>query len=155
MLGEAETHELEAERPDGPPRSRTAVLHAHPAAATFVALVGLAIASTALRAILVGHVHGPMVFLDELGYEQMAQSFAHTGHFSLFGKTGLAYSPLYPIVLSPIYALTSSLHTAYEWAKVENALLISLSVFPVYAIARFVLRRGARLRRRPCRCWRR
>ena len=141
MLGEAETHELEAERPDGPPRSRTAVLHAHPTAATFVALVGLAIASTVLRAILVGYVHGPKVFLDELGYKQMAQSFAHTGHFSLFGKTGLAYSPLYPIVLSPIYALTSSLHTAYEWAKLENALLISLSVFPIYAVARFVLRR--------------
>lgn len=117
------------------------MLHAHPAAATFVALVGLAIVSTALRAILVGYVHGPKVFLDELGYEQMARSFAHTGHFSLFGKTGLAYSPLYPIVLSPIYALTSSLHTAYEWAKVENALLISLSVFPIYAVARFVLRR--------------
>src|SRR5207248_2781869 len=63
-------------------------------------------------------------------------------HFALFGKSGLAYSPLYPIVLSPIYALTSSMHTAYEWAKVENALLISLSVFPVYAIARFVLPRG-------------
>ena len=83
--------------------------------------------------------------MDELGYERMAQSFAHTGHFSLFGKTGLAYSPLYPIVLSPIYALTSSLHTAYEWAKVENAVLISLSVFPAYAVARFVLRRDRAL----------
>ena len=82
--------------------------------------------------------------MDELGYERMAWSFAHTGHFSLFGKGGLAYSPLYPILLSPIYALTSSMHTAYEWAKVENAVLISLSVFPVYAIARFVLRRGRR-----------
>ena len=80
--------------------------------------------------------------MDELGYERMAQSFAHTGHFSLFGKGGLAYSPLYPVVLSPIYALTSSMHTAYEWAKVENAVLLSLSVFPVYGIARFVLPRG-------------
>ena len=80
--------------------------------------------------------------MDELGYERMAQSFAHTGHFSLFGKSGLAYSPLYPVVLSPIYVLTSSMHTAYEWAKVENTVLFSLSVFPVYAIARFVLPRG-------------
>ena len=86
--------------------------------------------------------------MDELGYERMAQSFAHTGHFSLFGKGGLAYSPLYPIVLSPIYALTSSAATAYEWAKVENAVLISLSVFPVYAIARSVLPRGRVARRR-------
>ena len=80
--------------------------------------------------------------MDELGYERMAQGFARTGHFSLFGKGGLAYSPLYPVVLSPIYALTSSMHTAYEWAKVENAVLLSLSVFPVYGIARFVLPRG-------------
>ena len=110
-----------------------------------VALVALAAASTVLRTIVGGWVHGPRVFMDELGYERMAQSFAHTGHFSLFGKSGLAYSPLYPIVLSPIYALTSSAQTAYEWAKVENAVLISLSVFPVYAIARTVLRRDRAL----------
>jgi hypothetical protein len=145
MLGEAGSRELEAGRPDGQPQSRLAMLRAHPTAATFVALVGLAAASMVLRAIIVGHVHGPLVFMDELGYERMAQSFAHTGHFSLFGKTGLAYSPLYPIVLSPVYALTSSLHTAYEWAKVENAVLVSLSVFPVYAVARSVLRRDRAL----------
>jgi hypothetical protein len=107
-----------------------------------VALVGLAAASIFVRVVIAGWVHGPQVFMDELGYERMAQSFAHTGHFSLFGKGGPAYSPLYPVVLSPIYALTSSLHAAYEWAKVENAVLISLSVFPIYAIARFVLPRG-------------
>ena len=37
------------------------------------------------------------------------------------------------------------MHTAYEWAKVENAVLISLSVFPIYGIARFVLPRGRSL----------
>jgi hypothetical protein len=83
--------------------------------------------------------------MDELGYERMAQSFAKTGHFAVFGKGGLAYSPLYPVVLSPIYALTSSMHDAYEWAKVENSILLSLSVFPVYGIARFVLPRGRSL----------
>jgi Dolichyl-phosphate-mannose-protein mannosyltransferase len=145
MLGETEARELETGRPDRSRRSRTAILRAHSRGATIAALVGLATASTALRAIVVGHVHGPLVFMDELGYERMAQSFAHTGYFSLFGKTGLAYSPLYPIVLSPIYALTSSLQTAYEWAKVENAVLISLSVFPFYGIARFELRRDRAL----------
>jgi hypothetical protein len=114
----------------------------HPALATALALFGLAAASTLIRAVLVGWVHGPQVFMDELGYQRMAQSFAHTGHFSLFGKSGAAYAPLYPIVLSPIYALTSSVQTAYEWAKVENAVLISLSVFPLYAVARSVLPRS-------------
>lgn len=112
---------------------------------SIAALFGLAAISAVLHAIFAHFVQGPLVFMDELGYERMAKSFAHTGHFSLFGKGGLAYSPLYPIVLSPIYALTSSMHTAYEWAKVENAVLISLSVFPIYGIARFVLPRGRSL----------
>ena len=122
-------------------RSVATSLGAQPAVATAGALIGLAIVSALLRAALSYWVHGPFFFLDELGYEQMARSFAHTGHFAIFGKSGLAYSPLYPIVLSPIYALTSSPHFAYEWVKVVNAVLMSLSVFPVYAIARFVLTR--------------
>jgi hypothetical protein len=119
-----------------------AAVRAHPALAAIATLVLLAAASALLRSVQVGWVAGPKVFMDELGYERMAQSFAHTGHFALFGKGGLAYSPLYPIVLSPIYRLTSSAQTAYDWAKVLNGILISLSVFPVYAIARFVLPRG-------------
>jgi hypothetical protein len=115
---------------------------AHPTLLVGASLLLIAAVAAALHAFLVGRVHGPFVFMDELGYERMAQSFAHTGHFSLFGKGGVAYSPVYPIVLSPIYALTSSMHAAYEWVKVENAILISLSVFPVYGIARFVLSRG-------------
>jgi hypothetical protein len=140
VAGESESRET--------PSSRTGVsaaADAHPTAAIAAALIGLAAVAAALHAFLVGWVHGPFVFMDELGYERMAQSFARTGHFSLFGKGGLAYSPLYPVVLSPIYALTSSMHTAYEWAKVENAVLLSLSVFPVYGIARFVLPRGRSL----------
>jgi hypothetical protein len=125
-------------------RERGATRSLSAAAATAI-LFGLAAVAAALHAFLVGRVHGPFVFMDELGYERMAQSFAHTGRFSLFGKGGLAYSPLYPILLSPIYGLTSSLHTAYEWAKVENTVLISLSVFPVYGIARSVLPRGRSL----------
>jgi hypothetical protein len=141
---------IEAEPPDvgarqSEPRgwARTSVdaARTRPRAGTLVALVGLVAVSSVIHAALVSFVHGPFVFMDELGYERMAQSFAHTGHFSLFGKAGLAYSPLYPIVLSPIYALTS-LHAAYEWVKVANAVLISLSVFPVYGIARTVLPRG-------------
>src|SRR5690348_14115709 len=114
---------------------------AHPRAATAAALLVLAALSSLLRALMAAWVHGPFIFMDELGYARMAQSFAHTGHFSLFGKGGLAYSPLYPIVLSPIYALTSSANAAYETAQVGNAVLMSLAVFPVYGIARTVLDR--------------
>src|SRR5205823_726879 len=67
-----------------------------------VALASVAGLSIALRVVLGRAVHGPFVFMDELGYERMAQSFAHGGHLGLFGKSGLAYSPLYPVVLSPV-----------------------------------------------------
>src|SRR5437016_1920873 len=143
-LDEAESREVSADRSESAQRSRgtlVTALRAHSTAATVGALIGLAAVAAALHTSLLGRVHGPFVFMDELGYERMAQSFAHTGHFSLFGKAGLAYSPLYPIVLSPIYALTSSAHTAYDWAKIVNGILISLSVFPIYAIARSVLPR--------------
>lgn len=143
--GEAESSELRVDRSAATRVRRDglkAAADAHPALATVGALVVLAIASTGLRAVLVHWVRGPFVFMDELGYERMALSFARTGHFSLFGKAGLAYSPLYPIVLSPVYALTSSAQTAYEWVKIENSLLLSLSVFPIYGIARSVLSRG-------------
>src|SRR4051812_10408246 len=144
MLGEAESRELPAGRPGGTWWSRTplsAAVRAHPTAVTVGALVGLAAVSAALRVILGREVHGPFVFMDELGYARMAQSFAHSGHLALFGKGGLAYSPLYPVVLSPIYALTSSAQSAYESAKVVNAVLMSLAAFPVYGIARSVLDR--------------
>jgi hypothetical protein len=148
MLGEAESPELSEHPPGDGPSGLSGLLtdvQAHPTVLTVVALVALAAASALLHTAFVGLVHAPRVFMDELGYERMAQSFARTGHFSLFGKSGLAYSPLYPVVLAPVYALTSSLRVAYEWAKVENAVLLSLSVFPTYAIARFVLPRGRAL----------
>jgi hypothetical protein len=148
MLGEVESRRPVVRRSGErrwSPAGLQAAAHAHPRIATALTLVALAAASAVLRTFVTGWVHGPRVFMDELGYERMAQSFAHTGRFSLFGHGGLAYSPLYPIVLSPIYALTSSAQTAYEWAKVANSVLISLSVLPVYAIARFVLPRGRSL----------
>jgi hypothetical protein len=105
------------------------------------AVVVVAGVSAAVRIYLTREVSSPFVFMDELGYERMAQSFAHTGQFSLFGSEGLAYSPLYPVVISPIYAVTSSAQVAYEWARVLNVLFFSLAVLPLYAIARSVLTR--------------
>ena len=102
--------------------------------------MAICIGSLAVRIVLVGKVHGPWIFPDELGYEQVAANIAR-GHLALYGQSGLSYSPLYPLALSPLYALGLSAAHAYEWLKVVNALLMSLSLFPVYGIARFVLPR--------------
>jgi Dolichyl-phosphate-mannose-protein mannosyltransferase len=106
---------------------------------TLALLTGMAGASIALRIGLVGQVRGPFVFMDELGYEQMAKSLARNGNFALLGQTGSSYAPLYSVVLAPIYALTRSAPDAYAWAKIVNSVLMSLAVFPVYGIARVVL----------------
>jgi hypothetical protein len=79
--------------------------------------------------------------MDELGYERLAQSIGLHGKLALFGNEGLSYSPLYPLVLSPIYALGAAATTAYTLIKSLNAVLITLSVLPIYKIARFVLPR--------------
>lgn len=112
---------------------------------TPTALVGLgvlAFGSAVFHAYLALRVNGPVVFMDELVYERMAASLAHTGHFSVLGKGGFVLSPLYPVAIAPIYLATSSAQTAYEAAKVVNATLLALSVFPLYAAARFLLSPG-------------
>jgi hypothetical protein len=101
-------------------------------------LLGLVALSTALRIAFVVRVHAPTVFSDELGYDKLAQSIAQNGKLALFNKEGISYSPLYPALLSPIYALGASAPAAYDWIKIVNSFLISLSILPIYKIARFV-----------------
>jgi hypothetical protein len=99
------------------------------------------VTSIALRIALVTRVQAPTVFSDELGYNKLAQSIGQSGKLALFNNEGLSYSPLYPAVLSPIYAFGATLADAYGWIKLVNAFLISLSILPIYKIARFVLPR--------------
>jgi len=108
-------------------------------------LIAIAGLSVALRIAVLAEVHGPWVFMDELGYQKLAQSLGQHGRLALFDKTGLSLSPLYPVVLAPIYALGASAPTAYQWIKIVNAILMSLSIVPVYMIARFVLPRRSSL----------
>jgi hypothetical protein len=104
-------------------------------------LAAIFAASAALRVLLASEVHGPFIFLDELAYARMAQSLAQSGHLALFDKPGVSYAPLYSVVLAPIYALHASAPAAYHWIKVVNGVLMSLAVFPIYGIARYVLAR--------------
>ena len=107
--------------------------------ALVLSLVALAAFSTVARVLLGTGAHAPTVFNDELGYTKLAQSIGLDGRFALFDKEGFTYSPLYPALLAPIYFLGASAPTAYALIKVVNAVLISLAVFPLYRVARFVL----------------
>ena len=108
-------------------------------------LIAIAGLSVALRIVLLAEVHGPWVFSDELYYQKLAQSIGRLGHLGLFNEHGLSVPPLYSVVLAPIYALGASGSAAYAWIKIVNAILMSLSVIPIYNIARFVLPRRSSL----------
>jgi len=108
-------------------------------------LIAIAGLSTVVRIALLAEVHGPWVFPDELYYQKLAQSIGRGGSLALFDKHGLSVPPLYSTALAPIYALGASASAAYEWIKIVNAILMSLSVIPIYKIARFVLPRSGSL----------
>jgi hypothetical protein len=79
----------------------------------------------------------PWVFPDELIYSNLAESFAETGRFALRDSPGLqGYSPGYPMVIAPAYAIFHDLAHAFAAAKAINALVMSLAATPVYLIAR-------------------
>jgi hypothetical protein len=102
----------------------------------------IAFAAALAHVLVVVGYHGPWVFDDELGYERLAHSLGTSGTLALFGKQGLSYSPLYSLVIAPLYAFHLSSVAAYEGAKIENAVLMALAVVPIYRIARFALPRG-------------
>jgi Dolichyl-phosphate-mannose-protein mannosyltransferase len=105
-----------------------------------VLLAGAVAASCVLRIVLAFTVRGPWIFPDELGYQQLAVNLAH-GRLALYGESGLSYSPLYPLTLSPLFAAGLSATHAYRAITLINALLMSLALVPAYGIARFLLPR--------------
>src|SRR5581483_4482834 len=78
---------------------------------------------------------------DELVYSDMARSFASTGHFLVQGGHA-DYGFVYPLLLSPVYAILGPIKDVYEWARVVNALVMCSAVFPAYLLARRVVRHG-------------
>jgi glycosyltransferase involved in cell wall biosynthesis len=102
-------------------------------------LGGLYAASVAVQLALGLRVVSPWIMVDELVYSDMARSFAAHGHFLIRGVHG-SYGFVYPLLLSPAYALFGSMHDVYQWARVVDALLMSSAVFPAYLLARRVVR---------------
>ena len=86
-------------------------------------------------------VVSPWIMADELIYSDMARSFASSGSFLIRGVHA-NYGFVYPLLLSPAYRLFGPVSTAYQWARVVNALAMCSVVLPVYLLARRVVRPG-------------
>jgi hypothetical protein len=81
----------------------------------------------------------PWIMVDELVYSELAKSFAETGRFLWRGEPINAYGPVYPLLVSPAYAIHDAVPAAYAAMKAMNALLMTLAAVPAYAIARRVV----------------
>ncbi len=117
-------------------------LRAVPAWAWLAALVAVSIL---FRAWLGRQMAAPFIFVDELIYSELARSFAGGGEFLVRGEPSGGYGVLYPVLVSPAYALFDSLPAAYSAVKAINALLMSLAAVPAYFLARRMLGPGLSL----------
>jgi glycosyltransferase involved in cell wall biosynthesis len=84
-------------------------------------------------------VPSPWIMVDELVYSDMARSFASSGHFLIRGVHG-DYGFVYPLLLSPAYAIFGPMADVHQWARVIDAVVMSSAVFPAYLLARRVVR---------------
>lgn len=113
------------------------LIRAVPAWAWLASVVAL---STAFRVALGRRTVAPWIMVDEIIYSELAKSFAETGRFLIRDEpAGLAYGFVYPLLLSPAYALFEAVPDAYDAMKVINALVMSSAAVPAYALARRVL----------------
>jgi hypothetical protein len=79
----------------------------------------------------------PWIFQDELLYSELAKSFGTTGHFAVRESPyDGGFGIVYPLLISPAWALFLKVPTAYAAAKAINAVMMSLAAVPVYLLAR-------------------
>lgn len=85
----------------------------------------------------------PWIMPDELIYSELAWSFADSGAFAVRDQafSVLTFGPLYPVLISPIFAVIADTPTAYAVVKAFNAVLISSAAVPSYLLGRRVLSR--------------
>jgi len=123
------------------PRRRTWPVPAWPMWLWVGALYAVAVAVLLTLAL---RVKSPWIMVDELVYSDTARNVADGAGFTIHG-TAAGYGYVYPALLAIPYALERHVADAYQLARVLNALVMCSVVFPVYLLARRVVRPGAAL----------
>ena len=108
-------------------------------------LAAVVVGSAALRIILGRGIVAPFIMVDELIWSEVARGFAEAGEPLLRDQPDPGYSIVYPLLISPVYALFESLPDAYAGVKALNAVVMSLAAVPTYFLARRVMRDGLAL----------
>ncbi len=108
-------------------------------------LAAIVALSTIVRASLATSLVAPFVMVDEIIWSEVARGIADAGEPLLRDEPDPGYSLVYPLLISPVYALTDGLVDAYAGVKTLNALLMSLAAVPAYFVARRVVGTGLAL----------
>ena len=102
-------------------------------------LIAVYAAMVLLRAILAISTHiYPTVLIDEMLYYNIARSIANGEGLRFMGQTADYATILYSLVLSPVYMLFGEGAPFWKIMQGWNSVLINLTVFPVYALAKRV-----------------
>jgi hypothetical protein len=89
-----------------------------------------------VRFVLARSSPAPWIFVDELIYSELAKSFADGEGLAIRDVPTGAYGFVYPVIVSPAWALFDAVPHAYAAAKAINSLVMSLAAVPAYLLAR-------------------
>src|SRR5213593_1111579 len=88
--------------------------------------------------------HGtPWLFGDELELSQLSRAIAATGHAARRGEPH-SFDTLWTYVMAPAWRI-HDVHTAYATVKYMAVMIMMLTAFPAYALARLLVGRYAAL----------
>src|SRR5690242_11665178 len=102
-------------------------------------LLAIVVVSADVRIVLARGIAGPFIMVDEVIWAELARGFADKGEPLVRGVRDTGYGVVYPLLLSPVYALFNNLVTAYAAVKVVNSVVMSLAAVPAYLLARRVV----------------
>jgi hypothetical protein len=111
----------------------------------WVWLAAIVVASTVFRAVLARGIVAPFIVVDEIIWSELARGIASVGKPLVRGHSDPGYGVVYPLVISPAYALFHRLPEAYAAVKTVNSFVMSLAAIPAYLLARRVVDRGLAL----------
>ena len=102
-------------------------------------VVGIVLVSSVFYYLLGRRMAAPFILTDELLYSEAAKSFAAHGDLFVRDHSWVALAPVYPVLISPAWAIFTHVPDAYAAAKLINSLVMSLAAVPAYLLARRVL----------------
>jgi len=105
-------------------------------------LAAIVVVSTVFRAALARDMVAPFILVDEVIWSEIARGIAGAGEPLIRDEPDPGYSIVYPLLISPVYALFDNLVDAYAGVKTLNAFVMSLAAVPAFFLARRVVRDG-------------